>query len=114
MTPQEIMDGMANKNRQLTMKNAEYMELSEKMAQAKRDYAIAKANRTLELKAEGHSVTLIPTLVAGCRVVADYCYKADVAEGVYRACFESIKDIRSAIDSYRSLLTWMREELHRA
>ena len=114
MSPQEIMDGMANKNRQLTTKNIEYLELSEKLAQAKRDYNISKAQKTLSMKSEGHAATLIPTLVSGDRAVAELCYKADVAEGVYRACFESIKDIRSAIDSYRSLLTWMREELHRA
>lgn len=112
MNPQELMDGLSAKNRQLTMKNAEYLELSKKYAAAKRDYQIARAQRTLNYKMEGMAATLIPTLVAGD--IAKIGYEMDIAEGIYKACYEAIKDIRSAIDSYRSLLTWQREELHRS
>ena len=113
MTPQAIMDGMAEKNRMLTQKNDEYSGLVEKRAQAERDYNIQVATRTIMLKGESHPVTLIPTLVRGHRPTADLKYTFDVATGVERACLESIKDIRSQIDSYRSLLTWLRAELDR-
>ena len=114
MSPDEIMRGMAEKNRMLTQKNGEYSGLVEKRAQAERAYNVQVAMVTIGLKTEGHPVTLIPTLTKGNKVIADLKYTFDVAVGVERACLESIKDIRSQIDSYRSLLTWLREELHRA
>jgi len=113
MTPQNIMDGMAEKNRQLTMKNDEYADLIDEYANKKRNYAIALASEITSLKIDGQSVTLIPMLARGDKVVADLRYKRDVAEGVMKACRESIINIRGALDSYRSLLTWQREELVR-
>jgi hypothetical protein len=111
MTPAQIMEGMAAKNRLLTQKNEEYLQLVEKRAQAERDYNIALTHKTIELKTEGNSITLISTLVKGDRTVADLKYKMDVAYGVEKACLESIKDIRTQVDTYRSLLTWLRAEL---
>jgi len=111
MTPQEIMDGLANKNRLLTAKNEEYKELVEKYALAKQAYNISVATKILTLKSEGQSITLIPKLVAGDEWVSKLCYQMDVAEGVMNACRESIKDIREAIGTYRSILTWQRAEL---
>ncbi len=110
MTPHDMMRGMQQKNQQLTSKNTEYIELTEKYAAAKRDYNISLARKTLDLKFEKQPATLILQLAKGDPVVADLRYKRDVAKGVMDACRESIKDIRSAIDSYRSLLTWEREE----
>jgi hypothetical protein len=109
-TPQQYIDGLEKKNRALTVKNDELSDLSEKKAQLERDYNILMATTVLRLKAEGNTATLVPTLAKGDRVVADAKYRLDVADGVYRACLESIKDIRSHIDTYRSLLTWLREE----
>ena len=111
MNPAEIMNGMAAKNRMLTQKNEEYLTLVEKRAQAERAYNIALAHKTIELKTEGNSITLINTLVKGDRVVADLKYTLDVAYGIEKACLESIKDIRTQVDTYRSLLTWLRAEL---
>ena len=111
MTPQQIMDGMAEKNRQLTMKNDEYLQLVENRAQAERQYNIAAADKTLKLKAEGCSVTLISSLVKGDKHCADLKLQFDIAVGIERACLESIKTIRSAIDAYRSLLAWLKAEM---
>lgn len=111
MTPDEIMRGMSQKNLLLQSKNVELLELSEKRAQAERDYNVTVAVETLNLKTEGHQVTLIPTLCKGNKNVSDLKYSFDVADGVYKACLESIKDIRSALDTYRSLLSWMKAEL---
>ena len=114
MTPQAIMDGLQKKNQLLTQKNDEYKDLTEKYANAKREYAIALAKELFRLKIDGQSVTLITELARGDKTVADLRYKKDVAEGVMKACMESIKDIREAIGTYRSLLTWMREELNQS
>jgi hypothetical protein len=110
VTPQEIMNGMAEKNRQLTMKNDEYRNLTETHAGAKRDYAVALAKKLTSLKMDGKPVTLIPALAKGDPLVADFRYKRDIAEGVMKACRESMADLRGALDSYRSLLTWLRAE----
>jgi len=110
MSPDEALRGLEEKNRQLTMKNDEYTPLTERYAAAKRDYRIARAKKMMEIKMAGTSITLIPNLANGDGIVADLRYKMDVAEGVVKANVESMKDIRSAIDSYRSILTWLREE----
>jgi hypothetical protein len=110
MTPQQIMDGMAEKNRMLSQKNDEYIELVEKRAQAERAYNIAVAEKTIILKSEGNSITLIGTLVKGDKIVAKLKYDFAVAEGIERSCLEVIKNLRSGIDTYRSLLTWLRAE----
>lgn len=111
MTPPEIMNGMAAKNRMLTQKNDEYLQLVEKRAQSERAYNIALTQKTIALKIEGNSITLINTLTKGDPIVAELKYKMDVAYGIEKACLESIKDIRTQVDTYRSLLTWLRAEL---
>lgn len=110
MTPQQIMDGLAEKNRLLTAKNDEYITLVEKRAQAERAYNLSVARVTLEHKAEGQSITLIDKLVKGDKTVADLKYELDVAEGVEKACVQSIKALMGAIDTYRSLLSWQKAE----
>lgn len=111
MTPAEIMAGMAEKNRQLSMKNDEYVKLVEKRAQAERAYNMGAADKTMRLKADGNSITLISTLVKGDETVSRLKLDFDIALGIERACLESIKGIRSAIDTYRSLLAWLKAEM---
>jgi len=111
MNPAEIMQGMAAKNRELTMKNGELVDLTEKAARLKRDYLIGMATKITTLKLDSEKVTLIPSLAKGDKNVAELQYLWDVSEGVLLSCRERIKDIRSQIDSYRSLLTWLRAEM---
>ena len=110
MTPPEIMNGLKAKNRLLTAKNDEYIELAEKRAQAERDHSVEVRKKNLSIR-EGNPVTLIPALVKGDDTVAKLKFDLDVATAVERACLESIKDIRSQIDTYRSLLSWLKAEL---
>jgi len=110
---QGLIEGLKTKNRQLGEKNDDLKDLSEKKAQFDRDYKIAYAREVMNLKLEKESVTLIPSLAKGDKVVAELCYKADVADGVYRACQEKIKDIRTHIDTYRTLLSWEKAEFLR-
>jgi len=111
ITPKQIMDGMADKNRMLTQKNDEYIDLSEKRAQAERAYSVAVSKETLRQKADGQSITIIDKVVKGS--VADLKYDLDVAEGVLKACLNSIKALTIAIDTYRSLLAWQKAEMLR-
>lgn len=111
MTPGSIMEGLTKKNRLLTSKNDEYLELAEKKAQAEKNYNIVVTQMILTAKQDGHPVTLIPKIVAGDTVVAELKFQYDVACAIERACLEAIKDIRSQIDTYRSLLSWLKAEL---
>ena len=111
MNPQGIMDGLQEKNRQLTMKNDELAELYKSLAEAEREYNVAYAKKVTILRIDGEPVTLAKDLAKGDKVIADLFYKMRIAEGVLNACREKIKDIRSAIDTYRSLLSWLKAEL---
>jgi hypothetical protein len=110
MNPAEIMRGLQAKNQLLTLKNEEYLKLAEKRAQAERNYNMQLAEQTLQYKAEGQSATLISSLIKGHPTVAKFKFDFDVAQAVEKACLESIKDIRSAIDTYRSLLSFLKSE----
>jgi len=110
MNPSEIMNVLQNKNRLLTDKNDEYIKLSHTRAEAEQDYKIAFARAILNLKLDGHPVTILKDLVNGDKVVAGLKFKYEVAAAIEKACLESMKDVREAIGSARSILTWMREE----
>ena len=111
MTPAEIMKGLAAKNLLLTQKNEEYLELAEKRANAEREYKVAFAQKLLDLKSHGESVTMSKDIASGNKLVADLKFAFEVALAVERACLERIKDLRSQIDTYRSLLSWLKAEL---
>ena len=111
MNPAEIMNGLKEKNRMLSAKNDEYIDLIERRAQAERTYNIAVAEKTIALKLDGNSITLIDKLVKGDSTVAKLKYDFDVCQGVEKACLNVIHNLRSAIDTYRSLLSWLKAEL---
>ncbi len=111
MNPQQIMNGMREKNQELSMKNAELIDLNDKMAQAEMEYNIAYAEKILMLKMDGEPVTTAKDLAKGDKVVAKLKYALVGAEGAFNACRERIKDLRSAVDTYRSLLSWMKAEM---
>ena len=109
MTPQQIMDGMAEKNRLLTAKNDEYVNLAKTSANKERDYTQALARKILSLRSEGTPVTILKDIAKGDHV-ADLKFEWDVAAAVTKACLNAIKIHISAIDTYRSLLSWEKAE----
>ena len=111
MNPEQIMRVLQDKNRELSTKNDELVTLVNAAADAEREYNIAYATEVLKLRIDSHPVTIIPALAKGDPKVADLRFKSAVAEGVLDACRQRIKDIREAIGTARSLLTWMRAEL---
>jgi rubrerythrin len=110
MNPQAELDGLQKKNRELSLKNEEYLKLIESAAEAKRQYRVAYAQKALSLKSGGMAITIIPSLAKGDPAVADLRYKMDVSDGVMKACKQAMEDIRTAIDSYRSRLAWLKVE----
>ena len=112
--PQQIMNGMIEKNRQLSMKVDELSELAENMALAERDYNMAYAKKLLELKAAGNAITTAKDLAKGDKFVADYLFDYRVAEAIHEACKKKIYSLNTAIETYRSLLSWEKTELRQA
>ena len=106
LTPIEIMNGMIAKNHELDAKTKEYATLLDVCVECEHDYQVARAKKTLELRNNGESVTLIPTLIKTDETVADLRFMHHAAEAKSKACLQAIKDIRVMIDSYRSLLAW--------
>ena len=111
MTPTEIMRGLEKKNRALTAKNDEYIDLVEDRAQKERDYNVAASELALKYKIAGHPVSLIDKLVAGDAVVSKVKMDFEVAKGVEKANQTSIRILTSQIDTYRSLLSWLKAEM---
>jgi len=107
---QKIMNGMTRKQLELTQKNDEYPSLAENKAQKERAYRMAKAKKIVELRADGMPVTIIPDLVKGDSHVSQLRLEYIVAEGVLKACSNSIRGILSAIDTYRSMLSFLKSE----
>jgi len=114
LTPQKVMNGMSEKNRMLSKKNEELKELGEQCAILNREYRIARAKKILELKAEKHPATLIVDICKGDEGVAQLKSEAETAKVIYNSCRESIVDIRTSIDTYRSILAWLKAEMERA
>lgn len=114
MTPKGIMDGLREKNSELSVRNEDFIRLNDAMAQAEMEYNIAYAEKVLKLKMDGEPATTVGAIAKGDKSVAQLRYAYIGAEGAFNACRERIKDLRSAIDTYRSLLTWMRAEMEMA
>ena len=110
---QDHMDGLAAKNKELELKNTELEGLYGNHAAAERDYNIEYARAVLELRMSGESITLAKDLAKGDKVIAGLFYEVRIAEGILNACRERIKDLRSAIDTYRSLLSFLKAEYER-
>ena len=111
MTPQQLMNGLADKNRELTAKNDELQRLYKTHAEEEQTYNIAYAQKIIRLRIDGEPITIAKDLAKGDKVIAGLFYKMRIAEGVLNACKERIKDLRSSIDTYRSVLSFLKAEM---
>ena len=111
ISPEELMNGLAEKNRLLSDKNDEYAKLVEERSGNEREYNMAAARKTMELRGKGEPIGLVDKLVKGDGLVAQLKYELEVSIGVEKACLQAIKNHRSAIDTYRSLLSWLKSEM---
>jgi hypothetical protein len=108
ITISEIEHGIRQKNILLNSKNAEYTNLVEDRCRKKRDWKMACSKKILELSDD--PVTIRKELVAGDREVSKLEMKFEIAFGIEKACLESMKDLRSQIDIYRSFLSYHKSE----
>ena len=111
MTPADIIAGLEKKNRALTVKNDESGDIVETRAQAERDYNTATSEKTIEAALAGESVTLIKTIVAGNPTVAKLKMEFEIIKGIEKAHWKQIDILMSQIDTYRSLLSWLKAEM---
>jgi hypothetical protein len=110
LTPDQIMKQLIKSGKLLQDKNTEYKDLARQNHEAEKKYRVMAAQTALKLKVGGMNITLIPDLVKGDTEVAQAKMEWGIAESLYDACREKIKDLRAEIDIMRSLLTWEREE----
>jgi hypothetical protein len=108
ITVSEIEHGIRAKNVMLNEKNVEYTTLVESRSQAKRNWKIAYVKKGLELT--DVPVTVRKSHVEGDREVSKLEMQYEISLGIERACLESMKDLRSQIDAYRSFLSWKKSE----
>jgi len=112
-TPQQLMNGLQKKNQILTQKNEEYKILVQQKADAEESYSIALSKKMLELQSDGKPITLIKDLAKGDKVVAGLKRDWDIKAGVASACLKYIDAVTNQIDSYRSILSWLKAEYER-
>ena len=106
----DYMKGLEKKNIELTNKNDELQRLYTAHAEAERNYNIAYAGEITKLRISGEPITISKELARGNEGIANLFYNMRIAEGVLNACRERIKDLRSSIDTYRSLLSFLKAE----
>ena len=110
LEPPEVMDMLNKVWRNMGIQNANLIKLGRIRADKEKAYNYAYAKRILELKNQGHAVTLIKTLAKGDVSVTGPKWELDVAQAEFDACRESIRDMREHVGILRSFLTWMRAE----
>lgn len=107
---QKAMDGMAVKNRELSFLVDALPELAENMAQTERDFNVLFSQKLFSLKADGMAIGLAKEMAKGDKTVADTLFKFRLAEAIYDAQKKKIYSLNVAIDTYRSLLSWYKQE----
>lgn len=103
-----VINGLTEKNKELSDLNDEMKDLAIEAAKKEADYRMARADETLRLKNEGMSVTLISDLVKG--KTAEEKQEWQIAKAHYNACREKMYSVREAISSYQSILSAMKTE----
>ena len=90
--------------------NDNMVDLAKKKATAETNYNKAFAKRLLEKRNDKVPVSIIKDVARGDPDISKLQYEMIVADAVFSACRESIKDVREHIGILRSLLTWQRSE----
>ena len=108
--PPQIIKAIRDDLGLLAFKTKEFEGFVVKKAEAEKEYSIELAKQILRNKSE-HPATLLLKIVGGMREVAQLKFKLDVADGVMRACNESIRNLRTSVDAGRSILSQKKEEM---
>ena len=109
-TPDQVISSLNKSYSALYRATEEMNELATNEAEAERAYKVALAQRMLELKADGQSITLIPKLAEGDKLVADLKFKYNVASEVYRIHRAKINSYKTAVNKNQSELGIVKAE----
>ncbi len=93
----ELLDTRAEIVRQLNQAKLKHIQRGIELAKAERNYRIAKAKKILELRAEGHPVTIVLDLARGDKKVADLAYARDCAKVRYTSLLEAIQILKKEL-----------------
>ncbi len=110
MNPQAELDGLQQKNIDLSSKNDEYGNLLLEAAEAERKFNIAYAKKIFSLKTEGEPVTTRKAMALGDPEIARLKFDKDVSESLVKACKEHMKALEKSIESYRTRIAWLKAE----
>ena len=108
--PPEIIRAIQDDLRLLELKTKEFESLITNKAEAEMVYSVELGKQILLNKSE-HPATLLIKIVSGMNRVSQLKFKLDVADGVMRACNESIRNLRTSIDAGSSILSQKKEEM---
>jgi hypothetical protein len=111
INPAELIVGLQKNRDLLARKNNEYLRFNQQWAEAKEIYSVALQQKLLSLRAKGEPVSIVKDLAKGDRNVASLEKNMIVAEGIMKACQQSMSDLRSEQDAQRSLLSWLKAEM---
>ena len=107
---QGLMDGMVRKNNELSLKIDELEGLGKAQATAEQSYNISYAKKLLSLTDAGTAIGTAKELAKGDKVVAGLLFDFRVSTAVYEACKKRIGALNTGIDTYRSLLSFRKQE----
>ena len=107
MNPQKHLQNLEKLVKNLSDLNTEYKTLSEDYAQAEYDYNLKYYRTLIDVKGK-ETAGLTPSIAKG--MCAEDKFKLTLAEMKMKAQASAIKNCRTAIDTERSILTWLRSE----
>ena len=110
LQPAQIEAMLHHDYRTLTQKNQEFVKLAKHKAGCEKFHQVAFAKKALVLRNKGTAVSILKEVVRGDPEISMLKYNWDVADAVYTACRESMKDLREHIGMLRSILTYRRAE----
>jgi len=90
----DLMDQMARLNTELTSSIKLLRKNGDALAEAERDYQIAKSQTVLRMKEQGCTITEIGLSIKGKEGVAEKMFKRDVAQVMYDANKEHINVVK--------------------
>lgn len=90
----ELYQELDNKTRLLDAAVRELRSRGTALAEAEREYRIAKAKAILEEREKGTPATVTLDIVKGRRDIANLCFKRDCAEVVYKSALEAINSTK--------------------
>lgn len=90
----QLYQELDNKTRLLDAAVKELRSRGTALAEAERDYRIAKAKAILEEREKGTPATVTLDIVKGRKDIANLCFKRDCAEVVYKSALEAINSTK--------------------